>query len=67
MHTHNTNASKRKPPRTGAQAGWKEVIQDAEREIDLARARITRLKGVVRVCQRMEQAGEPFPADTESL
>ena len=63
MQTHKRKASKNSKGDDDLEAAtWQDVIRDAESEIVQARKRITRLEGVVRVCQRMAETGEPFPA-----
>jgi hypothetical protein len=58
---HKSNASTKHHGPT-----WATVIEDAEAEICQARQRIERLQGVIRVCQRLKDAGQPFPASKES-
>jgi hypothetical protein len=43
--------------------GWHAVIADAERDIERFKARIKRLEGVIRTCQRKQAQGEPFPIE----
>ena len=42
---------------------WETVMADAEKEIDLVKARIQRLEGIIRFCKRMIHNGEKFPSN----
>lgn len=64
MRSHNDNQAQSKSSvNDSRQMTWEMAIEDAESEIEQAKQRIRRLEGVVRVCRRMAESGEPFPSD----
>ncbi len=67
MQMHKQKATTKKERHVADTAAtWDDMIRDAESEIDHSKRRIARLEGIVRVCKRMSEAGEPFPGESVS-
>ena len=47
-----------RPPNIG---GWRDAIQDAERQIAETKARLARLKAALAFCRERLESGEPWP------